>query len=739
MQPKNSLLIFVLLLLFTNTLQAQNNNRERFVHTALKVNENITVDGVLNETPWKDAQPTSPFINKWPIDSGYAEAQTEVKMLFDNNFVYVSAVIFQKKDDLVIQSIKRDQLDAHWLSENFAFVVDPLNQKNTGFIFAVNAGGAQLDGMLTLQGSWTITNENWDNKWFSAVQVLEDRWIVEMAMPFSALRFKKDIATWSVNFIRTDKKRNLFSTWAQIPLQFNGVDLGHFGTLQFDGEFAPKQSKVTLVPYASASSLKNFEEQTATKTSTDIGLDAKIALTSSMNLDITYRPDFSNVDVDRQVTNLTRFSILFPERRNFFLENADLFSNFGSWQVKPFFSRKIGIQEGEAIPIRVGARITGNINRSLRMGVMNIQTDATENFSGNNYTIGSLQQNVLKRSNIKLFMANRQKNHEVEGDGTDSFNRTFGGEFQYISANGKLMTTARLHSAKTPEKPTENEYVSFQTSYNTTRFYAGLMGEKVGVNYLNDFSFVPRLYNYDAQNDTTVRIGHYTLNPWFGLLIRPGKYGINVIDVNTWSLNNYHTNGNFLERMTSINVSVLFKNTSRLFVETLNTEVNLPVAAGIISNDTPLPADHYMFTNYTVRYASDRRKLLTADINVTQGSFYNGTRTEWGATLNARLQPWGNFGISYLQNEVILPVEFGRASFQLIGPRTEISFRNNIWWTTFLQYNTQADNFNINSRLQWRFKPMSDLFIVYTDNYTADNFIKKNRGLVVKLTYWLNL
>lgn len=733
----NPVLFVIVLSSYSFYLTAQ--PRERVELTAKKATESIKIDGILNEPVWDQAILSSPFINKWPIDSGRAEAQTEVRMLFDDNFLYVSAVAYQRKEDLIIQSLKRDQLDGHWSSENFAFVVDPLNQKNTGFLFGVNAGGAQLDAMLTLQGAWTIQNENWDNKWFSAVKTEEDRWIVEMAIPFSALRFNKDVSNWSINFIRTDKKRNAFSTWSPVPLQFNGVDLDHYGTLQFDGEFTPNQSKVTLVPYASTSTTQNFENGERTEPGLGLGVDAKVALTSSLNLDLTYKPDFSNVEVDRQVTNLTRFSILFPERRNFFLENADLFSNYGSWQVKPFFSRKIGIQNGAAIPIQAGARITGNVTKSLRIGIMDIQTEATETVSANNYFVASAQQGIFKRSNIKVFAANRQANKSVEGDDTDLYNRTFGAEFQYISGSGKHTTAARAHVAQTPEQLSENEYLSVQSSYNTSKFYGGLMLEKIGENYINDFGFVPRLYNYDAQNDTTLRIGHYNINPWMGLLIRPNKYGINVIEPNTWSLINFTTEGQFMERMTSVNVNVLFKNTGRFFIEALNTDSHLLLPSNVISSDTPLPVGRYAYTQYTVRYLTDRRKRFTSDLSYTQGQFYNGTRTEIGATINVRLQPWGNFGISYLQNEVSLPGEYGEANFKLIGPKAEISFRNNIWWTTFLQYNTQVDNFNVNSRLQWRFKPMSDLFIVYTDNYTSETFRVKNRGVVVKLTYWLNL
>jgi hypothetical protein len=727
---------FVTSVLFSQEQTAD--NRERFILKVQKSQQLIVIDGELNESAWAQVESASPFFNKWPTDSGYADAKTQVRVIFNDEFIYVSAVNFQAKKDLVIQTLKRDQIDSYWNSENFSIVLDPMNQKNTGFMFGVNAGGSQLEASINVLGAWSIPNENWDNKWFSAVKVLEDRWIVEMAIPFTVLRFKKGVNNWGVNFVRTDMKRNVYSTWAQVPVQLNGVDLGHLGSLQFEGTLSPRQSRVTLIPYLSGSNTQDFEEGEDANLDANAGLDAKIALTSSLNLDLTYNPDFSNVDVDRQVTNVTRFSIFFPERRNFFLENADLFSNYGSWMVRPFFSRKIGIQEGEPIPIQMGARITGNITKSLRVGIMDIQTKATQDFSANNYFVASAQQRVFNRSTLKFFAGNRQTNDVVEGDNSDEYNRTYGGEFQFISEDGKFSSSVRAHLAETPEKLNHNEYLSLGGGYTSSKFYVGVTGEKVGENYINDLGFVPRLYNYDASNDTTIRIGHYAINPWFGLMIRP-KEKINLIEANTWSVINYKTNGEFLERSTSVNLTVSFKNTSEFFVEMFNTDTNVPVPCDILDNDIPLPATRYYFTQFTTRFSSDKRKALSGDVSFTRGNFYTGTRAEFGGSINARIQPWGNFGISYLQNEIDLGPEFGEASFVLIGPRAEVSFRNNIWLTTFLQYNTQAENFNVNSRLQWRFKPMSDLFIVYTDNYTTSNFAVKNRGVIVKLTYWLNL
>ncbi|HEY3403312.1 MAG TPA: DUF5916 domain-containing protein [Ohtaekwangia sp.] len=739
MQVYRTLLLWIFLII-PGVLAAQSGQSEKFVLLVKKASSAMKIDGDLSESSWSEAENASPFLNKWPSDSGYASVKTEVKMTFNDQFLFVAAINYQSRDSLTIQTLKRDQIDQFWNSDGFSVILDPINQKANGFMFAVNAGGAQLEGAVNNMGSWSQINENWDNKWFSSVTVHDRYWIVEMAIPFTSLRFKDGVMEWGLNFIRNDMKGNTFSTWTHVPLQFNGQDLGYLGTLRWAEPIKPEKSRVTLIPYVSGGKTRNHEDGEKAETPLNAGFDAKLALTSSLNLDLTVKPDFSNVEVDRQMTNVTRFSLLFPERRNFFLENADLFSGFGSWMVKPFFSRTIGLYDGEPVPILAGARLSGNVTKGLRIGIMDVQTEATDEVSANNYFVTSLSQRIFSRSAIKFLTTNRQTTERNEGETESTYNRTYGGEFQYTSDNGNFTAYLRGHTAITPEKLNENEYLSAQAGYINKKFYIGSIVEQVGENYINDVGFIPRLYNYDAVRDTTIRIGHYNINPWLGFLIYPKKSKvINLIEPNTWSVINYKTNGDFLERFTSVNLGIYFKDTRILFLDVFNNEVQLPFPCDLLDNDKPIPAAYYNFTQYKIKYTTDARRPIYADFAVTYGNFYNGTRAEYGVTLNARKQPWGNFGISYLQNVIELPDEYGSDNIYLIGPRAELSLRNNIWWTTFLQYNTQAENVNINSRLQWRFKPMSDVFLVYTDNYATTTMNVKNRGLVFKITYWLNM
>ena len=699
----------------------------------------VSIDGILDPQEWSDVSPMSRFINKWPIDSGFATAQTEVKITYDQNFLYVAAKNYQRRQDLVIQSLKRDNEEGHWGSDGFTLVVDPMNKQNNGFMFGVNAGGAQLEGTLTLEGTQTEGDPNWDNRWYSSTQIYDDYWVTEMAIPFNTLRFDPSNRTWGINFIRNDMKNNVYSTWARVPLGFRGIDLGHMGEIHWDAELEPNNGNVILVPYVAGSVNRDFEEGEGGLDG-DIGLDAKIALTSSLNLDLTVNPDFSNVDVDQQQTNLTQFSLLFPERRGFFLENSDLFSNYGAWGIIPFFSRRIGLSDGQPVPILYGARLSGNLTKSLRIGVMDVQTRATEDQRASNYFVTSFQQQVLSRSRVKVLLANRQGlRGGPENDSDSDYNRAGGVEFDYVSKSGYLTATAKYHAATDEQHLDNNGYYTLGARYSDSKFFGAFFFNHVGTNYIPDMGFVPQLEHYDPVEDTTIRVGFNRINAWIGHSHRPKKGPINVVEINPWSVQTYDLEGRLLSGRYGFWTQTRFKNRQELTIDLLKNDIRLRVPAEFVNDATPLPLGLYRNSFFRLEWNSDPRKALSGGVSVGRGAFYTGTRTEIATTLNFRQQPWGNFGFRYTQNHVELGGIYGETTLHLLGPTMEVNFSNSMFWTTFVQYNTQSAHLNINSRFQWRYLPMSDLFIVYSDNYGTEDFQVQNRGVVCKLTYWLNL
>ncbi len=710
---------------------------EQFVLDVQKIGSKITIDGKLDETEWQRATVTSDFLNKWPRDTGYAENQTQAWIMYDDEYLYIGAINYQKKEDLVIRSLKRDNTNYHWSSDGFSVVLDPFNQKTNGFLFGVNAAGAKVDGVVSIENSNTRPDVNWDNVWHSAVEVHDDYWVVEFAIPFKSINYDPNVEEWGINFVRNDMKRNEYSTWSHVPLSFPGIDLGHLGTMRLQESPAQRRQRIALQPYALASTENNFRENTGYESELEIGLDAKIPIGSGFKMDLTVNPDFSTVDVDQQVTNLSRFSIFFPEKRTFFLENNDLFSSFGTWGVRPFFSRTIGLNNGELVPILFGARITGNLSDNTRLGAMNVQTRSLNQIQANNYTVAAMQQKLAGRTNLKALFTNRTAFDEASPTGED-FNRTLGAEFNYASDDGRWRGNLRYHWSQTEEKLTDASFAGVTIMYGDNNKYFGVTADRLGDNFINELGFSSRSFQYDAERDSLIRVGFNYLNPWMGIILRPESELINSHEFSAWSVMSWETDGRFIDRITSLNYQLNTRDAGSISFSLRNNRVRLLFPANLIGGEEFLPAESYTFNTVNLDYFSDERRVVSGSLQTSYGGFYNGTRLQFGGSLSMRAQPWGNFGVRYVGNRVELPDNYGERTLHLVGPQAEISFTNNLNLTTFLQFNTQAENFNVNSRLQWRFAPMSDIYLVYNDNYGTENFGIKNRGVVFKMNYWFN-
>lgn len=697
--------------------------------TATRTSTPISVDGVLNELAWESAPETSDFLNKWPADTGYAANQTKAWVLYDDDYLYIAAINYQKKEDLVIKSLKRDKTNYHWSSDGFSVVLDPFNQQTNGFLFGVNAAGARVDGMVLVENNNTRPDVNWDNVWHSAVQTHEDYWIAEFAIPFKTLNYDPGQDTWGINFVRNDMKRNEYSTWSHVPLAFPGIDIGHLGLLNLEEPPPAKSSNFVLQPYLLSSGNMEYEEEADLGYNFEFGADAKIPLGSSLKMDLTVNPDFSTVDVDQQVTNLSRFSIFFPEKRTFFLENSDLFTSFGTWGLKPFFSRQIGLDNGNLIPILFGARVTGNLGSGLRAGLMNVQTRSANNVSANNYTVAAFQQQLMGRTNVKALLTNRNSFDGFTPQG-DEFNRTLGTEFNYTSPSGELTGNIRYHWSQTEARLNDASMAGVTLMMNDSDYYAGITADRVGDNFINELGFSSRSFHYDAERDSLVRVGYQFINPWAGLIFRPASDWINSYQLSAWTTFSRANSGQFIDRISQANFFLNTLDSGSFRFHLRNSRIHLLFPTNLIGGDEFLPVESYNFNRAIISYESDERGVINWGLNGSYGGFYNGTRLEYGGEISFRAQPWGNFGLTYIGNKVDLPGDYGSTVLHLLGPQAEINFSNTMNWTTFLQYNTQANNFNLNSRFQWRFASMSDLYLVYNDNYDTRGLIPQNRGLV---------
>jgi len=486
--------------------QPNANIQQEFQLTIQPTKIPIKLDGILDEPAWNTVEAVSQFYKKFPNDIGAAKKQTEVKYLFDDKNIYFAFKVYDS-GTAIIKSLKRDI--GHDGNDGVAIVLDPLNQKTNGFYFVLSALNVQSEGQLTGDSEDGLSY-SWDAKWFSMTKDYGSYWIAEIAIPLKSIRYNAENKNWGVNFVRIDAKNFEYSTWTRIGPNFKSYDLGYTGLMKWPTNPPASSNNVILLPYLTGG-ISEDKLNSKTETTGNGGFDAKIALNPSLNLDLTINPDFSQVEVDNQVTNLTRFSIFLPERRAFFLENADLFAGFGIPPIRPFYSRTIGLdKEGNKIPILFGARLSGNLSPDVRIGAMNMQTGRQGNYAPENFSAFTWQKRVLKRSLIKGYFLNRENFISVEEEKKnplDKYGRNAGLTFEYSNPAGSFSYWANYNQSMKPTIKDLNNYAEAGLSYNGRNFGFVLDIANVGKNYYTDMGFVQRISNYDAERDTTIRIG----------------------------------------------------------------------------------------------------------------------------------------------------------------------------------------------------------------------------------------
>ena len=321
-----------------------------------KAASEMKTDGLLDEAAWRQALVAVDFLKQFPVDSGLADTRTEVRMTFDDHNLYVGVTCWQPREDYTVQSLKRDFPNG--VSDAVNILIDPTKDGLNGFLFSVSPLNVQREAWI--DNGVTLSFE-WDNRWISAVQNYDDRWVAEIAIPFKTLRYTvaQGDNSWHVNFVRVRLKDWEVSTWHPVPRQYAANNLAFCRPLVWETPPPKPGASVSLIPFATASHGIDYRRDGATYDLIDksasskfgLGGDAKIGITPSLNLDLTINPDFSQVEVDRQVANLSRFELFFPERRQFFLENRDLFAMFGFPSTRPFFfaPHRPGPQPGERL------------------------------------------------------------------------------------------------------------------------------------------------------------------------------------------------------------------------------------------------------------------------------------------------------------------------------------------------------------------------------------------------------
>ena len=734
---RNRFIFYIIIFLTFSFTHAQLDSKNYLVRT---INSEINIDGIGDEIEWSKSKWGSNFWMWRPTDSLQAKKQTRFKVIRNDKYLFILIESDTDGKNFNTPNLKRDF--STYPTDYLTLLFDTFNDGTNAFSFATNPIGLKADGLISggNQNYRTDRNYAWDTKWNVATQINENSFNAEIRIPFSSFFYDNSQQFWRFNIYRGNTQINESSTWIKIPQNQLIGNLAFMGKMVFETPLEKGKNPISLIPYLSSAAQNDFIYSTS-KSNISLGGDAKIPIGNALNLDLTFNPDFSQVEVDDQVVNLTRFAISLPEKRQFFTQNDDLFKDFGeNRDVIPFFSRRIGVAQdldGNTIEnkIMAGARLSGKLNSNLRLGFLNMLTESDVNnqIASNLNTVFTLRQKVFDRSNISFFLIDRRTIGEYDFiNKQDKKNSVSGVEYNLASPDSKWVGRAFYHKSFTEGLEGDDQIVGMRIQRNTLRNRISTGFIHGGEDFRSDLGFFRRT-------------GFMKITPEYTYRIYPKNPNVNNYSFTQRGFFVYDTSRNYLmtDRVYKTTIRKSFLNSSSLSFEYNNRYVYL--TSNFDPTRTPdgtkLPSNiGYRYDDAEFSYRSDQRKRLNFDSKISYGTFYNGSKFTLENEVKWRKQPILNASMIINFNSIVLPNPYPSKNIWLISPKIDFTFTKTLTWITFVQYNSQGENLGINSRMQWRFSPLSDLFLVYNDNYiSTDNFSPRNRSFNLKLTYWLNI
>ena len=729
---------YLLLSLFLFSFFYSYSQNEKRSVTVKKINEEIILDGILNEKVWEIADKADDFWQQFPSDSVKATDKTEVKLLYNNTHLYIGVTAYTIGENYTINSLRRDYSARN--NDNVTIEFETFNDGQNAFLFGVNAFGVQREGLISERGvDIRGFNLTWDTKWKSASKHLDNKYVIEYAIPFSSIKYPENSKSWGFQAYRYDFQSNERSIWTNVVQGLFPTHIGFFGEMIFEEPLKKNKTPLYLIPYINALNSKDFSD-IKNDNLFSLGGDLKVAIGTGLNLDVTINPDFSNVEVDDVITNLTRFEITLPEKRQFFIDNGDLFGSFGSFRdAIPFFSRRIGIAKdsaGNTIQNNIigGVRLSGKIDENWRLGFLNIQNseDIKNQISSNNNSMFAIQRKVFGGSQIGAFIVNRETfgNYDFL-ETNDKYNRVVGLDYNLASSNNRWIGKFYTHKSFKPNDKEGNLSSFASILYNTRewRLYSNTVF--VDEDFRSDLGFIRRT--------GIIKTGNSITRNFYPKKGKINSHGFRFLHL-SWlqqNLNYFKTDESF-----NFEYTLSTNNQNQLQLGFNNKYVFLFNSFDPSRTDgaLELPSEtDYNYNEWNLNYRLNFANPLIFNSELTYGGFFNGSKLSYTGTIGYRFQPKFIFTLQWDYNKIKLPKPYSSNDIILIRPKFDFTFTKNIFWSTLIQYSNLTNNLGINSRLQWRFAPLSDLYLVYNDNYYTQEFGPVFRSINLKLTYWLNI
>ena len=708
---------------------------DRVTVRAIKLDQGIQVDGRLDEAVYDTIVPISGFIQQLPDEGQPGTERTDAWVTFDRDSIYVSARCFETAPpgEWVANEMRRDAIQLRQ-NDSFSVLFDTFFDRRNGVAFLVNPIGGFADFAVTNEG---IVNSDWNPVWDVRVGRFDGGWTVEMEIPFKSLRYRPGAEQlWGIQLRRIIRRRTEASYLTPLPISAargNSVIAGLWRVSQAASlvgvEPPPPTLNLEIKPYGigGVTTDINATPPTDNDPDGDVGFDLKYGITRNLTADFTYNTDFAQVEVDEQQVNLTRFSLFFPEKREFFLEGRDNFEfargGAGGRSDAPtlFFSRRIGLQNGVVVPIIAGARLTGKVG-AFDVGALNIQT-RDEDVSGatsTNFTVFRVKRDILRRSTIGGVFTNRSVS--IVGDGS---NQVYGldGRFAFYD---NINFLGYVSKTTTPGREGRDMSYLGNFAYTGDRYGLDLSHLVVEDNFIPEVGFVRR----DNIRRTTAT-GRFSPRPRSIARVRRFilEGSVDYVEM--------ADSGLVETRTTEMVFQTQFENSDSVSVSVADNFERLTspfeIASGVL-----LPVGGYGFTNVRASYDFGQQRPVSGSISVRTGAFWSGDATTLDVsrgrievTPQLSVEPSASF------NRVDLPQ--GSFTTNLARARVNYTFTPRMFFSGLLQYNTRGDTLSTNLRVRWEYRPGSELFVVYTEDRDTSPLAPdrdsalRNRGFVVKL------
>ncbi len=699
---------------------------------AVRLAAPLRIDGQLDESVYHDTPPISDFIQGEPHEGQPATEKTDVWVTFDSKNVYVSFRCWESQPDKIVATeMRRDGAIIFTGDDSVLFQFDTFYDRRNSFVFTTNPLGARMEGQVTNERQYS---GDWNPVWEIKAGRFENGWTIEASVPFKSLRYRPGRSqVWGFNVRRYNRYKNEFSHITRIPAARGpqAYQQASFAATLVGLETPPGSKNLEIKPYATSSLTtdRNLRPPLSDDLSSDVGLDVKYGITQNLTSDFTYNTDFAQVEADEQQINLTRYSLFFPEKREFFLENQGLF-NFGNVTTMNasgdtpllFYSRRIGLEQGAVVPIQGGGRLTGRVGR-FSIGALNIRTDddTKAGIRATNFSVMRLKRDLLRRSSVGLIATRRSPGT----DGTES-----------SSAYGIDSTLAFFDNLTISSywARTEGSRPRVDTSYRAQLDYAG---DRYGVQ-------AERLVIGDNFDPQVGFVRRYDMRKTSGLIrFSPRPKSIKAVRKFSWIGSGSRVEnaaGRLETRDINGEFDVDFQNGDRFTVTYDDVYEFLPKPLSLPSG-VSVPIGGYSFANARVAYNLGRQRKISGSFSAAYGTYYNGHKATVGIS-RGRMNVSSQLSIepSYSINRVELLS--GSFTAHLLGSRVTYTMTPLMFTSALIQYNSTSHAITANVRLRWEYRAGSEFFVVFNEQRDTQSVrfpSLANRALIIKINRLLRL